>query len=33
MLCVNKFYDANVSMYESERVERDKEIINKIIPN
>ena len=31
MLHFNKFYDANISMNESERVERDKEIIDKII--
>ena len=30
-LHVNKFYDANISMNESERVKRDKEIIHKII--
>ena len=30
-LRVNRFYDANISMNESERVERDKEIIDKII--
>ena len=31
MLRINKFYDANISMIESERVKRDKEIIDKII--
>ena len=31
MLQINKFYDANISMIESERVKRDKEIIDKII--
>ena len=30
-LRVNKFYDANISMIESDRVERDKEIIDKIM--
>ena len=31
MLGVNKFYDANISMNEIERVERGKEIIYEII--
>ena len=31
MLHVNKFYNANISMNESERVKRDKKIIDKII--
>ena len=30
-LLVNKFYDGSISMNESERVERDKDIIDKII--
>ena len=30
-LRVNKFYDANISMNESERVGKDKKIIDKII--
>ena len=30
-LHVNKFYNANINMNESERVKRDKEIIDKII--
>ena len=31
MLRINKFYDANISMIESDRVKRDKETIDKII--
>ena len=31
MLRVTKFYDANISKNENERVERDKEIIDEII--
>ena len=31
MLPIKKFYDANISKNESERVERDKEIIDEII--
>ena len=31
MLHINKFSDANISMNENERVERDKEIVDKII--
>ena len=30
-LLVNKFYDGSISMNESERVERDKDIIDNII--
>ena len=30
-LRVNKFYDANISMIESDKVERDKKIIDKIL--